>query len=290
MERLRERINAVSRRRVGEILIILIVAGILITTFALSPLPGGDDWETFRGSALRILNGSPLYGEKVTHGYYSNPPWVAVLLIPLSLLPFRWGWAVLSIASLGLLVVLCRRWQFGIWKTVLVVLSPASFYLILHGEIDALLLAGILLPRETWILIAITKPQVVVGLLFGVGWHRLVKGMILLILVLLLTFLFFGFWPLELIRQPMPFVDAAHNLFYGLWPFQIPAGLAILLWGIRRNDEKFLIAASPLLSPYAATSSLLGPWLAITSYLRFGEALIVFLAWWAAVVYRMLGF
>jgi hypothetical protein len=286
---LRMKFNALSRWKAKEIVIIFVVAGILITTFALSPLPGGDDWETFRGSALRILEGSPLYGEKVTHGYYSNPPWVAFLLIPLSLLPFRWGWAILSIASLALLVVLCRRWKFGIWKTILVVLSPATFYVILHGEIDALVLAGILLPRETWILFALTKPQVAIGMFFGVGWQRVVKGIILTIIVLLLSFLFFGFWPLELIQQPMPFVDAAHNLFYGLWPFQIPAGLAILLWGIRRNDERFLIAASPLLSPYAATSSLLGPWMAIASYLKSWEASLVFLTWWAAVVYRMLG-
>lgn len=51
---------------------------ILLLAFALVPIPGGDDWETFYGAARRILAGSPLYGSKVTHAYYSNLPWLAV--------------------------------------------------------------------------------------------------------------------------------------------------------------------------------------------------------------------
>jgi hypothetical protein len=110
---------------------------------------------------------------------------------------------------------------------------------------------------------------------------------LLTLLVLLLSFPFFGFWPIDILKQPTPFVEAAHNLWYGLWPFQIPAGLAVLLLGIRRKDERLLIAASPFLSPYAATSSLLGPWIALSSFLKEWEAALIFLSWWGAVLCRL---
>lgn len=286
---MKEKLGRISQRFNKELFIVLFILGILITVFALLPLPGGDDWETFRGASRRILDGSPLYGEKVTHAYYSNPPWVALLLIPLSLFPFQWGWAILAILSFFVIILVCRRWRLDILKTTLVLISPAMFYLMLHGEIDAFTLAGVLLPQETWFLVAASKPQVAVGLILGVRKERLVKAFGITILVLVLSFLFFGLWPLDVIQQPTPFVDAGHNLWAGLWPFQFPAGLAILLLGVKRQDERFLIAASPFLSPYAATSSLLGPWIALASYLNRWETLLVFLAWWGAVLYRLLG-
>jgi hypothetical protein len=284
---MKSRLEWVTRYFTKEILFILLVMVVLIVVFVLSPLPGGDDWETFQGAVRRFLSGSHLYGELVTHGYYSNPPWVAVLLIPLSLLPFRWGWAILAVLSFFVIVALCRRWQLDMFRTVLVMTSPATFYLVLHGEIDAFVLAGIFLPRETWFLVAASKPQVAIGLILGVGKEKIIRAMVCTLVVLLLSFLFFGFWLLDILKQPTPFVEAAHNLWAGFWPFQIPAGLAILFLGIRRKDERFLIAASPLLSPYAATSSFLGPWIALASFLKGWEALLIFLSWWGAVLSRL---
>lgn len=104
----------------------------------------------------------------------------------------------------------------------------------------------------------------------------------------LVTVILFGFWPLDLITQPTPFQNAAHNMWYGLWPFQVPAGLAILLIGARRKDERLLIAGSPLVSPYATTSTLIGPWIVAMNYLTDRQAALVWASWWGAVIYRML--
>jgi hypothetical protein len=287
---MKEKRLKISVHSTKEILLILFVICILITAFALIPLPGGDDWEHFRGASQRILKGTPLYGEKVTHGFFSNPPWVALILLPISLLPFHWGWATVITLSACLLIILCHHWRFGILKAILVLLSPASFYIFLHGGIDVFVLAGILLPRESWYIVAVSKPQVAIGLIFGVDKDRMIKAIIITLLILLLSILFFGFWPLEIFRQGAPFINAPHNIWAGLWPFQVPAGLMLLLLGIRRKDEKLLIASSPILSPYAAISSMLGPWMALVSYLRKWEVVIIFIAWWGAVIYRLLGF
>ncbi len=270
----------------------LLVAGLLTTVvvaFWVAPLPGGDDWEFFQTVARGLFKSTDsLYGEKVTHGYYSNPPWLVVGLIPLSVLPFKLGWAVLSVITLGAALIILRRWQPlpGLVKPALVLLSPAMIYTLLHGQIDMLVISGILLPEVFWPLVALTKPQVAIGLAMGVPreqWHR---AALLTCGVLVLSLLFFGFWPRDLIEQPTPFVDATHNLWLGLWPFQLPAGVMVILVGISRRDERLLVAGSPLLSPYAAMSSLLGPWLAAITFLTDWQALAVFASWWGAVIYR----
>ena len=109
-------------------------------------------------------------------------------------------------------------------------------------------------------------------------------------LAVLLSIAIFGNWPAQLIRQRASVIEgtvyAAHNLWRNLWPFQLPAGIVLILLGLRRQDARWLVAASPFLSPYAPMSSLLGPWLALASTLKDWEAGLVWLSWWGAVIYR----
>src|SRR5690606_16539584 len=140
----------------------LTLFAILTFAFFVSPWPGGDDWETFQGAAQRLLDGESLYGTRITHAYYSNPPWLATLLIPLGLLPFKLGWAILCAASLGAALLLLRRWQpqAGLVKPLLILLSPPMVYILMHGQIDALVISGVWLPTQYWAIVALTKPQV----------------------------------------------------------------------------------------------------------------------------------
>lgn len=278
------------RHRTSALAAIGLVLAVLLTiAFAMVPMAGGDDWVTFRGAGLRILSGAPLYGQKVAVSYYSNPPWVAVLLLPLAVLPERWGWAALNSLNLIALIFLARRWTSGLVKPVLVLASPATFYILLHGQIEPLVLLALFLPGEWWALAALTKPQAALGLLFGVPKSRVLRALIILAVVGALSLVFFGDWPLALLRQPSPFIEGAHNLWVGLWPFQVPVAVALILLGLRRKDERLLVAAGPFASPYAATSSLIGPWLAVCAFLKDWEAGLVWLAWWGATVYRLLG-
>lgn len=262
---------------------------LLTLVFALIPMAGGDDWETFRGAAQRLFSHAPLYGQKVTVSYYSNPPWVAALLSPLALLPAKWGWAALNSLNLIVLLFLTRRWNQGLVKPILVLTSPASFYILLHGEIEPLILALIFLPRTWWPLAAISKPQIGLGLAFGVPREKLLAAVAATGGVLVGSLLLFGNWPAALLSQPSPFIESTHNLWLGLWPFQVPAALLLILLGIRRDDERLLVSAGPFASPYATTSSLVGPWLAVISFLKDWEAGLVWLAWWGATAYRLFG-
>jgi hypothetical protein len=260
----------------------------LLAGFALSSIPEADDWIIFYETGQRVWAGAPLYGTPTHFNYYTYPPWLAVVIAPLSLLPIRWGWAALCCISLCVTLVLARRWQTGLVRPILAMVSPAMAYIILHGQVDALLLAGLLLPREWWFLVGLTKPQVTLGLILGVERQRIFRAAALSGLIFLISIVWLGNWPLQLLRQPAAFVYATHNLWLGLWPFQVPAGVALILLGVKRQDERLLVAASPFLAPYAATSSLLGPWLAVASFLNDWEAALVWVCWWGAVLYRYL--
>lgn len=267
----------------------LALAAALTAAFALAPVPPGDDWETFAGAARRLWAGQPVYGTPITHSYYSNPPWLAAVLLPLGVLPPAWGRAGLAALSLLCLGALARRFRLDRLRLSLLLLSPPVFYILLHGQVDALVLAGLLLPRAAWPLVALTKPQVGAGLLFGLRRADLARAALVTAGGLALSWLVFGNWPAALLGQAAPFIWGPHNLWLGLWPFQVPVGIGLALYGHARQDERWLIAASPFFLPYATTSSLLGPWLAAAAGLSGGQALLVCLAWWGAVLYRGLG-
>ena len=273
--------ESADRESFGKQLLAGILLIVLIVAFALSPLPGGDDWENLSAASRRVWTGQPLYTQA-----YHNPPWLAVALSPLGLLPQRLGWAIVSVTTLIVVSAVVRRWGGGLSTMALALLSPPILYTLLHGEIDGLILGGVLLPPEWWILIGLTKPQVAIGLVFGIPRDRLVRAIVIAGLVLVASLLWFGLWPLRWLEQANP-LHQGWNLWAGLWPMQVPAGVLLILLGISRKDERWLVAASPFLSPYAATSSLLGPWMVACSFLKGWQALVVLLAWWGAVVYRM---
>ena len=268
--------------------IFLFLAALFLLTllFGLFQLPGGDDWNTFYRAARRVIEGEPLYGTVINGTYYSNPSWVILLFIPLALFPFRWGLAFISALTLIIAWLFSQRYNFSLIKFFTVVFSPAMIYILLHGQIEMLMLAGIFLPFEWWPLVALSKPQVTIGLLFAVKPKFWLRAAVIITLVLLFTFLLFGNWPAELLVQPVTFAAEGHNLWLGLWPFQVQVGVALIMFGLNRKDERFLFSASPFLFPYAATSSLIGPWITLCSFLKDWQCLVVLAFWWGAAVYR----
>lgn len=167
-------------------------------------------------------------------------------------------------------------------------MSLPPFYIILHGQVHILILAGVLSPLEYLWVIAVTKPQVAVGILFDIVWSKLPKEVARLSCLFLITFLIFRNWVSPILNQPKPFIDQSHNLWLRLRPFQVPFGVLILVYGIRKKDERYKLLSSPFLMPYASISSLLGPWLAILSVLENRLSFLVLLSWWGAVIYRIL--
>lgn len=270
--------------------LIMLAGLLLVAAFWVSPWEGADDWETFYFAARRVVAADgPLYGSLVTHSYYSNPPWVAVAVIPFTVLPPKFGWAVLSAATFVVALLVLRRWNPapGWLKMAAILSSPPMFYILLHGQIDMIVAGAVLLPPWIWPIAAITKPQVAIGLLAGVRRKYWLRAGLFTGAVLAVSFLIWGFWPPALLGQATPFVGEGHNLWGGLWPFQVPLGVLFVVMGLSRSDERYLIVGSPFLSPYATFSTLIGPWIAAVSWLKSWQVAVVWLSWWGVVVYQM---
>lgn len=270
-----------------EFLLLTLVFLLITAMFALFSLPGGDDWGFFRGVVQRMLTGESIYTQRFNGSHYHYPPWVATLLIPLGILPFAWGRALLCTLSLLFAILIARRFQMSIIKQALVLLSPPMLYLLLHGQIDALALGVVLLPPAWWAVGSITKPQVTLGLIFGVPRSQWLKAVIIGAVVFALSLILFGLWPLDLLRQPKEFAGMGLNIWGGLWPYQLPLGLALVFRSWQKKDDRYLIASSPFFMPYAATSSLLGPWIALSSMLEDWQAAVVLVVWWIASFSRL---
>jgi hypothetical protein len=259
----------------------------LTAAFWFMPYQLGDDWDIYHEAATRMLHGIPFYGTDLIHGnYYYNPPWMAVALLPVGVLPTKVGWSIMAVLTLLCLLLLARRFELRPAKLALLALSPPVLYTILHGQVDVLLLAAFLLPSEWRPIVALTKPQVTLALLFGAelkNWKRtlLVTGGIAA-----LSFALFGNWLVPLLQQPRPFITSGHNYFLGLWPMLVPVAVGLVLIGMRRKDLRWLMAASPFFSPYVATSSLAGVWFAACSALTTWQAALVLVSWWAAILYH----
>ncbi len=149
---------------------------LLITWFLFANLPVTyNDWlDFFRPAALHWRN--------PYSGFIFNPPWIFPLLYPLALLPYRAGAGLLMIIS----VVAVAMYVGSPKKTLVVALSVPMVVLITLGQLDALLLFGLMIPKGLGLPILVLKPQGV----FLTMFRRLNRWSIsVMLLILLLSFL-----------------------------------------------------------------------------------------------------
>jgi hypothetical protein len=259
---------------------VIFLIAFLICSYAISLVPGElyDDWRIYRHAAQNVLRGETPYFENT--GYF-NPPWVAILLIPFSLVPFRIGAGMLSTTTISIVISICLKYKFSKIKVILIAVSPIVFYIIIHSQIDALVLAGIFLPVSWWPLVAISKPQIAIAL----GAHALNKAtikssIIILTVVLGVSFMIFGFWPSHSMNNSPEILNAPWNMWHDIWPLYFPIGLTFVLLGIQQNKVDWLIVASPFLFPYAAYSSFLGIWIILHKKINNWQTVILWAASW----------
>jgi hypothetical protein len=215
-----------------------------------------------------------------------------IVLLPVLLLPHAWSWAIGSTLTLFLGVMLLRRWlpQPGIIRVALLLLSPPMLYILLHGQVEVIVLAGLLLPAELWWLVVLAKPQHMIGMTLAVPVSKWLRAALITAGVFALTFLLFGNWIQAILEQPRGFMAIVpYNIFGGLWPYQVPVGIGLIALGLSRKDDRFLLASSPFLSPYITMSSMISVWLAVVVSLAEWQAALIFAAWWGAVIYRLVG-
>jgi hypothetical protein len=281
--------------RYGFVLLCLVIAGALfVVFFEHLPIEGTSlaiDWQGLWGA---IAGGEIRY--ESSRGF-RIPPWDALLILPLGFLSMRASWGLIAFITLLVLVVSVPRsrprWLY--WLAILLLVT--SFPALRHsadGNFEALVIGGILLIVHGYtrqqpyllaggILLAVAKPQEVVLLVVVLAIYVLqtfprqklfrVAGALAVIVIPLMIWRG-GEWLTAMLtiaqRGSIMDVSLAASLsrtemfspivVNGLWLLFLGATLVISWKSDRtfsRDKAAMLVAASLLISPYAAGNSVL---------------------------------
>ncbi len=269
------------------LMLALIAVGLVLCTLILATvLPPAIDWQLwFRPAAQEALAFRTPYTVKE----FPSPPWALLPMLPLAILPLA-----LSRAAWFLLSFIMFAW--GIYRLgakplalAAFVGSPLVMHSLLNGNVDWIPVMGFSLPPQIGLFFVSVKPQmgsvVAVFWLFE-AWRRgrvreVVRVFAPFTVVLLLSFVVFGFYPREWATVE---VDQWWNA--SLWPVSIPIGLTLAVAAIYRRRIQFAMAASPLLSPYVLFHAYSGALAALASYTV--EMVTAVIGLWILVLMRAL--
>src|SRR5262249_52602097 len=117
--------------------------------------------------------------------------------------------------------------------------SPLVMHVLLNGNMDWLAVLGFILPPKIGLFFISIKPQVVIAVApFWLveawrdgGWKQVLKVFAPFTIILMLSFVLFGLWPLETVR------DNIAGVYFNasLWPLSIPVGLALFITALRKR-------------------------------------------------------
>lgn len=199
-----------------------------------------EDWHNiFKPAALHLDN--PYHKA----GVIFNPPWLFPFLYPVARLPYPAGVALLMVISVFAVALYVGSPK----KTLVVAFSAPMAALISLGQLDALLLFGLLLPGGLGLPILLLKPQAV----FLTILPRLNRrSLAVLSLFLIVSVLIWGFWWLEIIGH-----TPTQTFNVSLFPYSVIGGIPLAFWGFKRKSDALLCLASLCLAPYFMIHSLL---------------------------------
>lgn len=247
------------------------------------------DWtQVFYPAAQRPL--SPYFPISPDRAlYYFNPPWLAWLLFPFTLLPPRIALALFLLLTILVTMWCVHRLGGGLLETLLVLCSPAFVRLFIHAQIDGLMLLGFTLlltavnvtTKGIGLVLMAIKPQV---LSFGAilyWWqlerHDKIKILLPLLGVTAVSLLIHGLWPLE-VSQILQYVPQNANV--SVWPYGVPVGVVLLIVAVWRRDVYLAGLATFFFTPYLSSHSLFAYTAVLFTQLSKKWATAVFVLLW----------
>ena len=223
--------------RNAVIICVALVFTVLI--FTMLPVTFMDWMDSFRPTAANL---ETPYGPGIF-----NPPWLFVILHPLTWFDPRVGASLLIVISLVIISIYVKAPK----KVLLVACSAPLIALVTLGQIDGLIILGLMLPAEIGLVWLMMKPQGV----FLTALRRLSpRSIIIAGSILVLSVLVWGFWWQDLLLF-RSLTDTGHNV--SLFPYTMLLGLPLIYLGLKRNSDALLCLASLSFSPYFMITSTL---------------------------------
>jgi hypothetical protein len=238
----------------------LLAAGIVCISIAwllfcqTLPWYNETDWTPIRRGVIDIIGGKNPYSEGLN---FFNPPWLALLLTPLAILPENIGGQLNTLIGFFAFAYVAYRLKANLLTTVIFLLSPPVIISLAFSNIDWIPALGLILPPQIGLFFIMTKPQIGIGVSIywlvmayqtgGIG--KVIKTFFPISAAFLLSFAIYGLYPLQANRLVSIWWNTS------MWPASIPIGLALLAYALRNRRFGFAIMAGPLLSQYLSFNS-----------------------------------
>lgn len=211
----------------------ILLAAVLTAIFSLIgrilPANGGFAWDWIHFWSIQRV--PPFY-----------PPWVSIAIQPLT-------WPLLIGLTLAAVSLAALRRQRNLFSMAAVFLSLPVFWVIFLGQLEGLILLGLLgLP---WLApLALLKPQVS---FFAFGARK--SYLAALLVVLLISILIWGFWPARMLGTESYYAEGRPPQSVGLGLWGLPLFLATIWFS--RGDMDMLMASGVFITPHLVQYNLL---------------------------------
>ncbi|MBI9047475.1 MAG: hypothetical protein JEZ06_23520 [Anaerolineaceae bacterium] len=227
------------------LLLFLLFAFLIFLVYSFIPEVMGIDWTKHFGPAVDdLLKGTNPYSDD----QFMIAPWIFFLFLPLRFLPTSLAVAIIRTLSFSTYAFVAYRLGAKPLSMLLIMISPQIMHTLINANIDWLAFLGFILPPQIGIFFVALKPQV--GFALAIYWafeayqqKTLIKTFAPFIVVLVLSFVFFGLWPFN-----FNLVQEAYNA--SAWPLSLPFGIVLLVKALKDKEIRIAQAISPLLSPH----------------------------------------
>ncbi len=235
-----------KRRAFGIFILVVIFFAV---AYVAAPFPTADFYVNFYPAARSVLSGHSPY-ETITN----SPPWGIIPILPFALLPPVPAHGLYFAACLFVLVYIAWRLKASPLTIVAFILSPTTMGALLVGNLDPMIVSGMLFPPMLGLLILLIKPQIGTGvalyyLIDYLRERKFLQAVIIFVPVTaayILTLLIFPEWLARISTLP------SNGWNRSLFPYSIPLGLFLVWLALRRRNPYFALAAAPFLAPYHA--------------------------------------
>src|SRR5512135_2392943 len=180
----------------------LVIAGLVVLFAAIAlvtaRLPTADFYVNFYRAARAVVAGGSPYEAPA----YSSAPWGIIPLLPLAFLSPLAAHGVYFAACLFILAYVGWRLKAGALAMVALFLSPTAIATLLVGNLDSIIITGMLMPPALGLLFLLVKPQIGAGvalyyLIDSVRERRLLEAIKIfapIVAAIVLALLLFPIW------------------------------------------------------------------------------------------------
>ncbi len=217
---------------------------------------------------------------------YYSPVWVAILFSPLSVFTREIAYRVYA-------AILFGSYLFIIWKiskqdlivSLIASFSPFVFMTMQYGNIDWLVLLGLISPKFLGIWLILTKPQM--GFTLAILWAwKIYKDEGIRALFVTFTPVTIGLLVSLMLGMRLPNPGSLSSWSADIWPFGLLLGIPALVIAFQKRDEYLALGTAPFLTPYIGPMS----WAAILPFAMKNRKYItvaVVLSWLLVIFWRL---